>query len=302
MIKPPIFEPDLNFLALPAEFSSWDQSKCVVVSAPLDLTTSFRKGTCEGPRAIIASSTQVELYDAEFDGEPALDVGVHTLSSLEPECVSMQAAMDRVQQAVSFVLEHGKVPMLLGGEHSVTIGAARAFTKKMDKMGFVVIDAHADLRDEYHGTPLSHACVSRRLVEMGTVIGVGIRSYSTEEAQLMRGGLSGYTMFPARTVVERMQAFEESLRALPDNVYISIDLDGLDPSIMPAVGTPEPGGLLWEETLEVLRTICRIKKVVGFDVVELCPIPGWVAPEFLAAKICYKLLSWACNRVPSSEK
>ncbi|HNT34441.1 MAG TPA: agmatinase [bacterium] len=300
MIKPPIFESDVNFLGLPLEFSSWDQSKCVVLSAPLDMTTSFRKGTAEGPKAIIAASTQVELYDAEFGDEPALDIGVHTLPSLEPQCVSMQAAVDRVREGVGFIVEQGKIPMLLGGEHSVTIGAAQAFKDKMDKTCFVVIDAHADLRDSYHGTPLSHACASRRLWEMAPMIQVGIRSYSAEEAQWMREKPSGYTAFPARTVTTRMQAFEESLRILPDQVYISIDLDGLDPSIMPAVGTPEPGGLLWEETLDVLRMVCRMKKVVGFDIVELCPMPGWVAPDFLAAKLCYKLLSYACSRVPSS--
>jgi len=293
MIKPPIFEPYANFLALPEQSSSWENSRAVIISAPFDGTTSFKKGTSEGPRAIIAASQQVELYDAEFDGEPAFDIGIHTLPSLEPVCSTTEAMIDRVEKAFRFVLDAGKFPMMFGGEHSVTVGAARAFKEKMGEIGFVVIDAHADLRESYHDTPLSHACASRRLWELGPVVQVGIRSLSVQEAEWQKSGPEGYRCFPGCEVLSCLDEFEVSLKDLPEKVYVSIDLDGLDPSIMPAVGTPEPGGLSWQDTLTVLRRVCDLKRVAGFDAVELCPIPGVIAPDFLAAKLTYKLLGYA---------
>lgn len=292
MNRPPIFEPPHNFLALPEKYSSWDKSRAVMIPAPYDGTTSYKAGTREGPFAIISASQAIELYLEEFGCEKALDFGIHTLPPVEPTTVSPEAMVQRVQQATEYVLGSGKFPVLLGGEHSLTTGASRAVHEHHEQLGFIVIDAHGDMRDEYHGSPYNHACVSRRLWEMGPVLQIGRRSICVEETELFNKNLDNYHCLPKRDVAMQWDVLDTALKSLPEKVYVSIDLDGFDPSVMPAVGTPEPGGLLWEEGLDVVRRICDAKQVVGFDVVELCPIPGMVAPDFFAAKLVYLFLSY----------
>jgi len=286
------FESPNNFLALPEESSSWRDSRIAIIPAAYDGTTTFKSGTREGPEAMIDASQAIELYDQEFNREPALDVGIHTLPLIKPESCSPEEMVGMIEEDVEKVLSAGKFPVLFGGEHTVTLGAAKVLNEKIDGIGFVVLDAHADLRDEYEGTPYNHACVSRRLSEMGPVLQYGVRSLSIEEAEWLNSQSSNVVQ------AKDADSFSRELATLPDNVYLSVDLDVLDPSAMPSVGTPEPGGLMWQETLDLIDTVCANKNVLGFDVVELCPIPGIVAPDFLAARLVYKITAYMFSKKP----
>jgi agmatinase len=276
-----------NFGGLPHDQCRWENSRVVFIPVPYDLTSTYLAGSRRGPLAILEASTHMELFDEELDQE-TYRVGFHTLDSLEATALGPERMIALVEKYVQRVVRAKKFPVLLGGEHSITLGAARALKKKVPRISFLQLDAHADLRASYEGTPFSHACIGRRLAELGPLVQVGIRSLTREEnLYIKRGAVK--TFFWHR--LEEIPHWEEEvLRSLAQEVYVTIDLDVLDPAIMPATGTPEPGGLSWKALTALLRRVAREKTVVGFDAVELTPIPGLVAPDFLAAKLIYRFL------------
>ncbi|MFH0738057.1 MAG: agmatinase [Candidatus Micrarchaeota archaeon] len=266
-----------------------DESKVAVMQVPYDGTTSFMAGTRYGPHAIITASRQVEFYDRELDREAAFDLGIHTLDELEPDMGSAEKTVKRVEEQADEVLEAGKFPVMFGGEHSVSVGMVRALSKKHKDLSVLQIDAHADLRDEYEGTKYNHACAMRRIREsVKTTVHVGIRSVCREELDHIKKA-------KIEDHIHWAPDFDEKkiISQLTGEVYVSIDLDGFDPADCPGVGTPEPGGLKWAQALKLLKQVSQKKKIVGFDVVELLPIPGSVQSEFFAAKLAYKLLGYS---------
>lgn len=265
----------------------FEDGHAVVVQAPYDGTVSYMKGTSKGPAAIIKASNQVELYDMELDREQGFDIDIHTMEPLKaaktPE--DMVAA---VKKATVRIVSAGKFPVLLGGEHSISSGAVMALRERYPDLSVLQIDAHSDLREAYEHSRNSHACAMRRIREhVGVAVQVGIRSMELAEKEFIdANGLRDFIHgpeFDADKVVDQ----------LSDNVYVTIDLDGFDPSEVPGVGTPEPGGLRWKQGLELLRKVSEKKRIVGFDIVELVPIKGSVQSEFFAAKLAYKLLGYA---------
>ena len=266
-----------------------EDSRVAVIQVPYDGTTSFMAGTRYGPHAIITASRQVEFYDRELDMDVAEKLGIHTLPEMEPDMGSAELTVRRVQEMAEGVLKKGKFPVLFGGEHSVSVGLVAALAKRHKELSVLQLDAHADLRDEYEGTKFNHACAMRRIREHAAVASqVGIRSVCREELEHIHAAkLDEYIHWGADFDEEKV------LSQLSDTVYVSIDLDGFDPSECPGVGTPEPGGLRWAQALSLLRRVAKEKKVVGFDVVELLPIPGSVQSEFFAAKLAYKLLGYS---------
>lgn len=268
----------------------YETAKVVVVPVPYDSTTYYGGGTKLGPDAIIEASRHMELYDLE-QGKDISKQGIFTLESLEPSKNSPQETIERVEKVISKILRDNKFPLMFGGEHSLSLGPIRALSKKYKDLSVVHFDAHTDLRDEFEGTKFHHGCVMRRSIEECNVqvTHVGIRSVSEEEARYLKnGGKEHNFVFYA----EREEKPEDIAATLKENVYITVDVDVLDSSVMPSTGTPEPGGLSWYEILDVIREIAKSRKVVGADLVELAPIPGMVAPDFLVAKLAYKILSY----------
>ena len=278
-----------NFLALSPQLSNLESATVVLLPIPYDSTTSYKAGTRHGPRAIITASQQLEDYDLELGCEPG-QVGIHTAPELEPHLGSPEAMVSRVAEAVSFYLDREKLVGLLGGEHSITVGAVRATHRRYPDLSVLFLDAHADLRDSYRETSFSHASVARRLVETCPVTEVGVRSISTEERQFLQEA-KGPIIFYYRG--ERGEDWSKVVDLLSERVYISVDLDVFDPSIMAAVGTPEPGGMSWREVLTILRTVARERRIVGFDVTELSPGEGPEACAYTAAQLVHKLIGYA---------
>jgi agmatinase len=268
-------------------------ARAVIIPAPLEYTVSYGTGTGGGPAAILAASTQMELYDEELGSVPATH-GISTLASLDFTNLPIEAALGRIEEAVAAVLNHEQLPVTLGGEHSLTPACVRAVQAAADfaPLGVVQFDAHGDLRMEYEGSPYSHASAMRRTLEIPHVelLEVGIRSISEGEIADLASGAVHANILYAHQLAAGEVDFTAALAALPTRVYITIDVDGFDPAYMPATGTPEPGGLGWYSVLRMLRLICATKTVVGVDVVELAPIPGLHAPDFLVAKLVYRLL------------
>lgn len=264
-------------------------ARVTIIPAPLEYSVCYMKGTQHGPQAILDASSQMELYDEELDCCP-IEVGVYTRPALDYRGMDHAAALKATAEAVREVLQRDQLPLLLGGEHSLSappIGVVREFYPDLT---VVHIDAHGDLRNEYEGTPLSHASIERRVVDMGIPLTeIGIRSFSPEEAEFLKTQ-------PDVAVVWAYQMAKGNARIpwerLSEHTYLTIDLDAIDPSEMPAVGTPEPGGLRWYELLDLIRDIFRHTTVVGMDVVELCPMPGQTRADFLAAKLVYKMIGY----------
>lgn len=282
-----------SFLGVESDFK---KARAAVLPVPYDSTVSYGTGARNGPHAIIAASRQVELYDVELGSEPA-KAGVFTLDELEPARGSAEITMERVKGAVKDIFEAGKFPLVLGGEHSISFAAVDALAAccgGKEEFSVLVLDAHADLREEYEGSKFSHACVSRRIHEVvPSVFEVGVRSMSKEEADFAKGKGS-VEIISADEVLEKgvEKVAKAILPKLKKKVYVSVDLDVLDPSEMPSVGTPEPGGLRWREATRLLRVVGSGKQVIGADLVELAPVPGLNAPDFLAAKLAYKMLAY----------
>ncbi|MFO7634662.1 MAG: agmatinase [Caldilinea sp.] len=297
--------PPDNFLGLEAEFSSLERAGVLVLPIPYEATVSYGGGTAAGPEAIISASQQVELYDREYDSEPALRYGVHTLPVMalpdEPE-----AAVEAIRIAVMNAAGSGRLVVGLGGEHTVSVGVGRGL---LDSLGgpltVVQIDAHSDLRDEYEGTPYSHACIARRLLdapEIEQVLQLGIRSVCPEEVAFARANPDRVAIWYAEAVHDGSwrDGFIERVRGR--RIFLTIDVDGLDPSIVPATGTPEPDGLTWTEALDILRTLTAHATVVGMDCVELAPAPGLHMADFAVAKLVYKAMSYVMTNRPQTER
>jgi agmatinase len=282
----------LTFGGLLPEESAFERAQVVILPIPYEQTTTYGTGTKEGPQAIIAASRHMELYDEELDFE-AFRLGIHTLRELETVASGPQAMLERITEVTRDLLRHGKFVIGLGGEHTISFGLVRAFAERYPGLSVLQFDAHADLRDTYQGTPYNHASVLRRISELVPAVQVGIRSLSREEAEWVKA--RGKKLFYAAEVLASPTIATEISDALTDDVYVTICLDGLDPSIMPAVGTPEPGGLGWYDVLRIVRRVAETRHVVGFDVVELFPMPGNIAPDFLAAKLVYKVLGY-CHK------
>ena len=285
-----------NFLGLAPEQSELARASVVVLPIPFEATVSYGGGAANGPAAIIAASQQVELYDREFDTEPALTYVVHTLEPLDVPHDSL-AAVETIAAATAEMAATGKLIVGLGGEHTVSVGFGRGLRQALGgPVTLVQIDAHADLRDEYEGSPYSHACIARRLVEDGTVADVlqlGIRSVCTEEVQFARQNPDRVRIWYAEEVHAGQWREELAQRLTGKRVFLTIDVDGLDPAIVPATGTPEPDGLMWVETLDIVRLVCQSAQIVGIDCVELAPYAGQHAADFAVAKLLYKTITYA---------
>jgi agmatinase len=278
-----------NFGGLDDAFSALDTASAVILPVPYDFTVSYQPGTRSGPRAILAASQNMEIWDDELG--PTYRKGIHTMLDLEPTALGPDAMCRRVEQAVGWILDRGKLPVMIGGEHSLSGGAVNAAAARFKNLSVLQIDAHADMRDTYLDSPFSHACVMRRIREKVPAASVGIRSFSEEEAAYLRA--HPVPMWSTRQFRALGGRWEPILSALTDEVYVTFDVDGLDPSIMPATGTPEPGGLDWFEAVDLVRAVSERARIVGLDVVELAPMPGQVASDFLAARLTYRMIGLA---------
>ena len=268
---------------------SFEDSQAVIFPVPLDRTTSYVSGTRNGPHEILQASSHMELWDEEL-GLDIHSIGIFTLPEMEFPFGELAPVMEEIERLASEILAHDKFLVTLGGEHSITPPLVAAAAAKYANLSVLQIDAHADLRDTYMGTPHNHACAMRRSLDHARLTQVGIRSMSTEEAAA--AGSLATTIFYDVNMRQDPQWIDRVVDSLTDHVYLTIDVDGLDPAIMPATGTPEPGGLSWYEALALLRATMARRTVVACDVVELSPLPGQVAPNFLCAKLIYKILGY----------
>jgi agmatinase len=264
----------------------YSASRIIIVPVPYDETSTWMKGADKGPDAIMEASVNLEFYDIETDSEAHL-FGIHTMEPII-EKKSPEALVDAVYNRVIFLLNQEKFPVIVGGNHTVSIGSARAFSEHFKNLSILQLDAHSDLRQEYEGSSFNHACATARMREFAPVLQVGIRSMSREEAS----DADWERIFPAHELYVDKTKYQKAIDMLTENVYITIDLDVFDPSLIPSTGTPEPGGPGYFEIMNFLKEVIWKRNVVGFDVVELCPTPANKAPDFVAAKIIYQLLSY----------
>jgi agmatinase len=264
-------------------------ARVVILPVPLDRTTSYVSGTRNGPHEILVASSHIELWDEETQTD-VHSIGIYTLPEMEFPFAGMDEVVCEIRRVASELVNRDKFPLVLGGEHSITPAVVGAVAAKHPGLSVLQIDAHADLRDSFMGTPHNHACAMRRTLDFAPTTQVGIRSLSPEEAAAAPGLRT--TIFYDYNMRADPRWIDRVVESLTDTVYISIDVDGLDPAIMPATGTPEPGGLSWYETLALLRAVIERRTVVGCDIVELSPMAGHVAPNFLCAKLIYKILSY----------
>jgi agmatinase len=268
---------------------SFDDSAVVILPVPVDRTTSYVGGTRNGPHEILQASSHMELWDEEMRAD-VHGIGIFTLPEMELPFGEMEPLLDEIERVAYEIVSRDKFLLALGGEHSITPPLVSAAARKYPGMSVLQIDAHADMRDAYMGTRHNHACAMRRCLQHARLTQVGIRSLSTEEAEILPR--LNTTVFYDASMRQDPAWIDRVIESLADDVYISIDVDGLDPAIMPATGTPEPGGLSWAEITTLLRTVAARRRIISADVVELSPIPGMVAPTFLCAKLIYKLLTY----------
>lgn len=275
-----------TYAGIDEKFASAESSKIVLIPVPYDGTSTWGKGANKGPEAFLHASENMELYDIETDSE-VYKQGIHLADAITEDS-SPEAMVTAVHATVKETIKRNKFVTLFGGEHSVSIGAIRAFNECFDDLTVLQLDAHADLRKEYEGSTYNHACALYEANETTNLIQVGIRSMDAAEKTVMNED----NVFFAQDMNLDDYWMDTAVDLMTENVYITLDLDALDPSIMPATGTPEPGGLLWYETLEFLKKVFEEKNVVGFDIVELCPNDIDKSSDFLAAKLYYKMLSY----------
>ena len=261
----------------------------VVVPVPYDLTSTYQPGSRRGPIAIIEASTNMELYDDELKKETYL-AGIHTTLPVEIDARGPKNMITAVRKKISKIVALNKIPVMLGGEHSISLGAVQALKEKYPRLSVLQLDAHADLRDSYQGSPYSHASVARRISELCPLVQVGIRSMSKEEGDFLP--TSNVKSYSADFVAERKDWCEKVCKDIKGDVFVTIDLDVFDPSIMASTGTPELGGLYWRDVLRLLKSVSRTCKIRGFDVVELAPISGDIAPDFMTAKLIYRFMGY----------
>lgn len=292
-----ILLPPNNFLALPEEWSGLERSRVVVLPVPYEHTTSFGKGTASGPESILEASGQVELYDEELDTEIyTVTGGIATFKSMVPggnDAVVVESIRGRVHGLIG----NDKTVVCIGGEHTISIGAARAYSEQYQDLSILQLDAHSDLREEYKGNRYSHACVMARVYEFNkNIVQAGIRSQCREEADFIRqkkiNTFYACDLKSRRYGLDQYAWHDAVIGSLRENVYLTIDCDFFDPGLMPSVGTPEPGGFGWHETVSFLRSLAEQRRIVGFDITELSPIPGLIHPQFVMAKLIYKLIGY----------
>ena len=286
------FWPPRNFGALDSPLCDFDAARFVVLSAPYDATTTWRGGTREGPQAIIDASMNMEWFDRELEYE-IIECGIHTSHAIEPDARGPEWMTQRVREVVAQVLAADKTPLLLGGEHSLSLGAVQAAASTCDgQLSVLQLDAHTDLRAEYGGSPFGHGSVARRISEIDTVdiVQIGLRSTSREEFENVP--LHVHQMWAEDVIGNFAESLAEIDHKLGANLYISFDVDVCDPSWVPATGTPEPGGLSFYQVRDILKTACRNRRVVGMDCVEL--IGGHEASAFAIARLLYKTMGYIC--------
>lgn len=280
-----------NFLGIEdPQFYEYENCRFVIQSAPYEHTSSYVQGSDLGPAAIIEASHFVEFYDEELDLESFREGGIATLEPLDFTGKFNADAIHLIENATDKLLNDGKFVISLGAEHSVTLGFVKSFVKKFGEISVLQIDAHSDLRFAYHDNIYSHASVMARVHELGVnLVQIGIRAQCKEEAELIKSSDNIHTFY-AHQVRSNPNWMEDAISALGEKVYITIDADGFDPSVIPCVGTAEPNGLFWNEILEFLRKVVKSKNVIGFDVVEVAPKEGQILSEFTLAKLVYKLI------------
>ncbi|HIB38586.1 agmatinase [Mesonia sp.] len=273
-----------NYAGIPDKYARLDEAKVVLIPVPYDGTSTWQKGADKGPQAFLEASENMELFDIETRSE-MYKKGIY-LTPPVTENSSPEKMVEAVYKTTKNYIQQEKFVTLFGGEHSISIGTIRAFNESFEDLTVVQIDAHADLRKEYEGSKCNHACAVHEASKTTNLIQVGIRSMDAEELEYMDEN----QVYFAHDLYEVWM--DDAIGQMTPNVFLTIDLDAFDPSILPSTGTPEPGGLFWYETLDFIRTIFKKKNVVGFDIVELCPNPAEKSSDFLAAKLYYKMLSY----------
>jgi agmatinase len=287
------FFPSSNFAALDEEHAAYERARVVILPVPYDSTTTARAGARDGPAAIITASEDMELYDVGIGCEP-YRWGIHTLPALAPLTGNAEATIARIEEVAGEQIDAGKFVVTLGGEHTVAVGSARAHARRIEGLSVLAFDAHADMRDSYMGSSYNHACTLRRISEVAPITQIGLRSAEAEEAGYIRE--RGFAYYPPQVIRRMGNAPREIIGRLSPNVYITIDLDSFDPAQMSAVGTPEPGGLFWDEVVELLAFVAAQRRIVGFDVTELAPDEGPRSCAQMAAKLTYRLIGLALGR------
>ncbi len=288
-----VLDTDHNFLGLEdKQLYSFENAKYVIQSVPYEYTSSYLEGSAKGPAAIIEASKYVEFYDEELEMETVKTAPIATLEPLNFEGKVDKDAVDFIASETEKLLSHNKTVVSFGAEHTVTYGFVQAYAKKYDNLTVLQFDAHSDLRESYHNNIYSHASVMARVKDMGlTICQAGIRAQCIEEANEIKSNPNIHTFY-AHQIRNNSNWVQEIVSKMTDNVYITIDADGFDPSIMPAVGTAEPNGLFWNETLDLLRETCKQKNVVGFDIVECAPMEGTILSEYTLAKLAYRIIGY----------
>lgn len=279
--------PALNYGGLEDEYLDYSSARYLILPIPYDRTSTWHQGADLGPEAILKASMNMELYDIETDSEPYL-AGIHTAEPLICDAPPDQLYQQVLSQTRQYVAD-GKFVLTIGGNHCVPIGSSQACCEALPRelVSVLQIDAHTDLRESYQGNAYSHACAMARMREWAKPVSVGIRSMDVSEREHLTNG----SIFLASMIQREPNWIQQVLEQLESDVYLTIDLDGLDPSIMPATGTPEPGGLGWYQLMDLLEAVFKHKQVLGADVVELCPRPGLFHADFLAAKLVYKIIA-----------
>lgn len=283
--------PDNNFLGIgDPDLCSYEGSRFVIQQVPYEHTSSYHTGSANGPGAIMNASHFVEFYDEEADLESYRHGGICALEAMQFDGRVDEDAVDHIAECTSQLLKDGKFVISFGAEHTVTYGFVKAYSDHFSDLSVLQLDAHSDLRQEYNNNKWSHASVMARVHDLGLKIGqVGIRAQCIEEAELIRDSKLIETAY-AHQIRQGSDWQRRILDHLSDNVYITIDADGFDPSVIPNVGTPEPNGLFWQETLDLLADVVKHKNVVGFDIVEVAPVKGYTLSEFTLAKLAYKII------------
>jgi len=277
-----------NFLG---SSTSYKDAKAVILPVPYEGTVSYGKGTANGPKSIIEASRHMELYDEEIGINTAEKIGISTLKELNVKKDKPEAMLEKVKKAVKIVADDKKMPVILGGEHSISSAPVEILKERYNNLSVLQLDAHADLRNRYNGTIYSHACIMHRILDLDVpFVQVGIRSVCEEDTRVIKR--KKIPVFWAKDIYNNNNWFDKAISKLSDNVYVTIDLDVFDPSIMPSTGTPEPGGLTWYNVINFLKEVAKQKNIVGFDVVELAPNKDNIAPDFMAARLVYKVVGY----------
>jgi agmatinase len=288
-----VYDSEKNFLGITEdELCSYEQSRYVIQTVPYEHTSSYISGSDKGPEAILTASHFVEFYDEMLGEETYKKCGIATLIPIDFDGKVDSDAVDLIEANTLKLIQDRKFVVSLGAEHTVTLGFVKAHRQHYDKLSVLQLDAHADLRLSYHDNLYSHASVMARVHEQDVdLTQIGIRALSSPEAELSNSSNRIHTFY-AHDIRRNPNWMQQALETLNDNVYITIDADGFDPAVIPAVGTAEPGGLFWDETMDFLRLVCENRKVVGFDIVECAPVAGNVLSEYTLAKLCYRLIGF----------